>query len=235
MGIQGAKRRGKKWRTTLPDPDADRRPDLVQRDFPAEAPDRLWVADSQLAALLGRSVFYFSFVIDVFKPHAWSAGNSPSHMRTTSCSTRCGWHWPRAAPPAPTSGLDRHHSDAGSPVHLGYDLHPGPRRSLTCSAVIGTVGDAYDNAHGRELRRQLQDRAHPRSRLAHTLAAGVRRSSSTSPGSTTPACMKASATSRLPIRRPPRPTVQSNHSMNNKSEPTNPVSVEPGLAQGRPR
>ena len=42
-GIQGAKRRGKPWRTTTPDPDAHRRPDLVQRDFTATAPNRLWV------------------------------------------------------------------------------------------------------------------------------------------------------------------------------------------------
>jgi putative transposase len=44
-GIQGAKRRGKPWRTTRPDPQARRRPDLVQRDFSADAPNRLWVAD----------------------------------------------------------------------------------------------------------------------------------------------------------------------------------------------
>ncbi len=34
-GIQGAKRRGKPWRTTKPDPKALRRPDLVERDFSA--------------------------------------------------------------------------------------------------------------------------------------------------------------------------------------------------------
>ncbi len=34
-GLQGAKRRGKPWRTTTPDPLARRRPDLVQRDFAA--------------------------------------------------------------------------------------------------------------------------------------------------------------------------------------------------------
>lgn len=37
-GIHGAKRRGKPWRTTTPDPKAQRRPDLVERDFSAEAP-----------------------------------------------------------------------------------------------------------------------------------------------------------------------------------------------------
>jgi putative transposase len=43
--IQGAKRRGKPWRTTIPDPAATRRPDLVQRDFTTQRPDALWLAD----------------------------------------------------------------------------------------------------------------------------------------------------------------------------------------------
>jgi hypothetical protein len=43
--IQGAKRRGKPWRTTKPDPRAQRRPDLAQRDFRAARPNELWVAD----------------------------------------------------------------------------------------------------------------------------------------------------------------------------------------------
>jgi putative transposase len=64
-GIQGAKRRGKPWRTTTPDPDARRRPDLVQRNFVAEGPDRLWVGDlSYLRCWEG--VVYFAFVLDVF-------------------------------------------------------------------------------------------------------------------------------------------------------------------------
>lgn len=40
-GIQGAKRRGKPWRTTTPDPAAVRPPDRVQRDFTAAGRDRL--------------------------------------------------------------------------------------------------------------------------------------------------------------------------------------------------
>ena len=50
-GIQGAKRRGKPWRTTIADPTALRSPDLVNRDFTAAGPDRLWVADFTLSAL----------------------------------------------------------------------------------------------------------------------------------------------------------------------------------------
>jgi putative transposase len=44
-GIQGAKRRGKPWRTTIADLSAQRASDLVCRDFTAPAPDRLWVGD----------------------------------------------------------------------------------------------------------------------------------------------------------------------------------------------
>jgi len=44
-GIQGAKRRGKTWRTTVPDPNATRAADLVERDFSAETTDRRWVCD----------------------------------------------------------------------------------------------------------------------------------------------------------------------------------------------
>jgi putative transposase len=43
--IQGAKRRGKPWRTTRADPKAARAADLVRREFSAQRPDRLWFAD----------------------------------------------------------------------------------------------------------------------------------------------------------------------------------------------
>ena len=79
-GIQGAKRRGKPWRTTTPDPDARRRPDLVQRNFTAEEPDRLWVGDlSYLRCWEG--VVYFAFVLDVFSRRivGWQLAG---HMRT---------------------------------------------------------------------------------------------------------------------------------------------------------
>ena len=64
-GIRGAKRRGKPWRTTIADPEAQKRPDLVNRDFTANAPDRLWVGDlTYLRTWEGR--MYFAFLIDVF-------------------------------------------------------------------------------------------------------------------------------------------------------------------------
>src|SRR5437763_1437416 len=44
-GIVGARRRGKPWRTTKADPRATRARDLVERDFSACEPNRLWVGD----------------------------------------------------------------------------------------------------------------------------------------------------------------------------------------------
>ncbi len=43
-GLEGASRRKKAW-TTKRDRDARPAPDLVERDFSSEGPDRLWVAD----------------------------------------------------------------------------------------------------------------------------------------------------------------------------------------------
>jgi putative transposase len=88
-GIQGAKRRGKPWRTTVPDPGALRPPDLVDRDFSAARPDELWLADFTYLRCWEGLVF-FSFVIDAYSRRVvgWQFAN---HMPTTSCSTRCAW------------------------------------------------------------------------------------------------------------------------------------------------
>src|SRR3954470_12548572 len=63
--IQGAKRRGTPWRTTVPDPDAARRADLVERELTATGPDRLYVADFTYLRCWERLLF-FAFVIDVY-------------------------------------------------------------------------------------------------------------------------------------------------------------------------
>jgi putative transposase len=79
-GLQGAKRRGKPWKTTRPDLQARRRPDLVQRDFSAAGPNELWVADiSYLRCWEG--VVFFAFVIDAYSRMivGWQLAG---HMRT---------------------------------------------------------------------------------------------------------------------------------------------------------
>lgn len=44
LGLEGVIR-GRRRRTTIPEPSAPRPPDLVDRDFTASRPDQLWVAD----------------------------------------------------------------------------------------------------------------------------------------------------------------------------------------------
>jgi len=64
LGLEGAKR-GRRCRTTIPDTAADRPADLVQRQFVAERPNQLWVADITYVATWSGFV-YVAFVIDVF-------------------------------------------------------------------------------------------------------------------------------------------------------------------------
>jgi transposase InsO family protein len=80
-GIQGAKRRGKRWKTTTPDPHAGRRPDLVERDFTASRPDELYVADFTYLRCWEGLVF-LAFVIDVFSRRVvgWQFA---THMRAS--------------------------------------------------------------------------------------------------------------------------------------------------------
>jgi len=76
MGLQGVVR-GRKFKTTIPDESADLPADLVNRDFTAEAPNRLWVAD--LTYVRTRSGFVsVAFVIDVFSRNivGWCASTS---------------------------------------------------------------------------------------------------------------------------------------------------------------
>jgi putative transposase len=113
-GIQGAKRRGRPWRTTRPDPLAQRQPDLVQRDFRTSRPDELWVADlSYLRCWEG--LVFFSFVIDAYsrKVVGWQLA---SHMRTTLVLDALRMALGRRGPGADVALV--HHSDRGSQAGL---------------------------------------------------------------------------------------------------------------------
>jgi putative transposase len=139
-GIQGAKRRGKPWRTTKPDPQAKRRADLVQRDFSAKGPDQLWLADlSYLRCWEG--VVFFAFIIDAFSRRIVGWQFAP-HMRTDLVLDAL-----RMALGQRSSGADIelvHHSDRGSQyTSIDYAQTLTDNRVL---ASVGSVGDAYDNA-----------------------------------------------------------------------------------------
>jgi putative transposase len=138
-GLQGAKRRGKRWRTTLPDL-ISQRPDLVKRRFQATRPDELWVADFTYLRSWQGPVF-LSFVIDVWSRRVvgWQFA---SHMRTTLVLDAL-----RMALSTRRTGANVelvHHSDRGS-QYLSYDY----AQTLADHGVLascGRVGSAYDNA-----------------------------------------------------------------------------------------
>lgn len=109
-GIIGAKRRGPPRRTTTADPTVDR----VDRNFTADGPDRLWVADFTYARCWEGPVF-FSFVLDVFsrKIVGWQF---TTHMRTSLVQDAL-----EMALATRERGTDVdlvHHSDAGSQLGL---------------------------------------------------------------------------------------------------------------------
>ena len=108
--IVGAKRRGKPWRTTRPDPEAARRPDLVQRDFAASGPNELWVADiSYLRCWQG--LVFFAFVLDAHSRMivGWQLA---AHMRTDLVLDALKMALYRRGPGADVELI--HHSDRGS-------------------------------------------------------------------------------------------------------------------------
>ena len=139
-GIRGAKRRGKPWRTTIGDPAAQKRPDLVQRDFAAVAPDRLWVGDfTYLRTWEGK--VYFSFVIDVHSRMivGWQLAG---HMRTDLVLDALRMALATRQPGADFTLVA--HTDQGSQyVSEDYTQQLDDARVL---ASVGSVGDAYDNA-----------------------------------------------------------------------------------------
>jgi transposase InsO family protein len=139
-GLVGAKRRGKPWRTTKPDPAAQRPADLVNRQFTAEEPNRLWVGDFTYVRTW-EGVSYFAFIIDVFsrKIVGWQLA---SHMRTTLVLDALRTALGLRAPGADFQLVS--HSDAGSQYTSGdYTQELDDHQVL---ASIGTLGDAYDNA-----------------------------------------------------------------------------------------
>jgi putative transposase len=139
-GIQGAKRRGKPWRTTKADPGAQRRSDLVRRQFTVPAQNKLWVADlSYLRCWEG--LLFFAFVIDAFSRMVvgWQLA---AHMRTTLVLDALRMALWTRGPGADVELV--HHSDRGS-QYVSFDY----TQTLSDHAVlqsVGSVGDAYDNA-----------------------------------------------------------------------------------------
>ena len=193
-GIQGAKRRGRPWRTTKPDPLATGGRTWSGATSAPMRPNRLWVGDlSYLRCWEG--VVYFAFVLDAFSRKIVGWQLAP-HMRTGLVLDAL-----RMAPGQREPGADFElvaHTDRGSQyTSADYTQELDDHGVL---ASVGSVGDAYDNAMAESFvdtfkTELIADRVW-RSRTQMELAV-----SSTSPGSTTTACMNPWAISPPPSSR----------------------------------
>jgi putative transposase len=135
--------RGKARRTTIPAEQADRPRDLVERDFTASAPNRLWVADFTYV-LTWSGVVYVAFVIDAFSRRivGWKADTTMRTSLVLDTLEMALWTRERAGV-AVASGLI-HHTDAGSQYRsYRFTQH---LVDAGVDASVGSVGDAYDNA-----------------------------------------------------------------------------------------
>ena len=135
-GLRGISRR-KGTRTTVRDARTRAAPDLVERDFTADAPDRLWVADiTYIPTWAG--FLHLAVVLDAFSRRVvgWSMAN---HLRTQLVLDALDMAlWQRR----PDGVI--HHSDQGSQY---TSLAFGKRcRDADVRPSTGSVGDCYDNA-----------------------------------------------------------------------------------------
>ena len=135
-GLQGVSRR-KSFRTTVRDETARPTPDLVERQFSAAGPDRLWVADITYVPTWA-GFLYLAIVLDAWSRRVVGWATEP-HLRTELVLAALDM---AVAPRRPTDVI--HHSDQGcqyTSVAFGQRCaEAGGRPSM------GSVGDAYDNA-----------------------------------------------------------------------------------------
>ncbi|HBY3957845.1 TPA: IS3 family transposase [Klebsiella quasipneumoniae] len=135
MGLAGVLR-GKKVRTTISRKEAAAG-DRVNRQFVAERPDQLWVADFTYVSTW-QGFAYVAFIIDVFAGRivGWRVSSSMETTFILDALEQALW----ARRPAGTI----HHSDKGSQyVSLAYTQRLKDAELL---ASTGSTGDSYDNA-----------------------------------------------------------------------------------------
>jgi putative transposase len=153
-GIEGV-RRTTRVRTTRPAPETPRHPDLVRREFTAEAPNRPWATHLTYVPTWA-GVAYVCFIIDAYSRMivGWRVA---SHLRTSMVLDALEMaRWSRGTRLA---GL-RCHSDAGSQC---TSIRYGERLAeIGAAPSIGTVGDSADHALASDGQRLLQGRGDPR-------------------------------------------------------------------------
>jgi putative transposase len=134
--LQGVSRR-KRYGTTQRHPDARPAPDLVERNFSANGPDELWVADITYAATRS-GWLYLAVVLDAWSRRVvgWAMATT---LRTQLVLDALGMAIRQRRPHAVI-----HHSDQGSQY---TSLAFGKRcREAGVRPSMGSVGDCFDNA-----------------------------------------------------------------------------------------
>jgi putative transposase len=136
LGIMGVTRR-RRVVTTVRDKENRPAPDLVDRDFRAEGPNRLWVADITYVPTLS-GFLYLAVVLD-----AWSRRIVGWSMASSLHATLVLDALEMAIQARKPVGVI-HHSDQGSQY---TSIAFGNRcREAGVRPSMGSVGDAYDNA-----------------------------------------------------------------------------------------
>ena len=138
-GLKGVVRGEKTRRTTIPEENAARPADLVDRHFEAEGPDRLWLADITYVPTW-TGFCYAALVIDAFSRFivGWRVSDSLRTGLALDALEQAIW----ARRPDP--GRLVHHSDRGSQYLSIRYTNRLAEAGIEPSA--GTVSDSYDNA-----------------------------------------------------------------------------------------
>ncbi len=138
LGITGARRGGKVF-TTRSDDKAAQPPDLVDRKFVADTPNRLWVIDLTYVPTWS-GMAYVCFIVDVFSPTivGWRvAANMLTDMAFDALEMARFHRGTRL------DGLICH-TDAGS--QGGFNWSSQRLDDIGARPSIGTVADSFDNA-----------------------------------------------------------------------------------------
>ena len=142
-GIRGV-RRGRTPVTTKPAKGTGGRPDLVERGFEAEAPNRLHVADITYVRMANGSFGYTAFVTDVYarKIVGWKVATEMTQKLVTDAIDHAIDTRKRSG----AASLDSliHHSDAGSQYTAVAFTERLAAEGILPS--VGSVGDSFDNA-----------------------------------------------------------------------------------------
>ncbi|CAB0845129.1 IS3 family transposase [Corynebacterium diphtheriae] len=161
MRLAGGSGKGRSPITTRKPNLPDLRPDLVEREFKAQGPNKLWVADITYVRTR-KGFMYTAFVTDVFswRITGWVLLDS---MRTSSLAAASTQPGDRVR-----QGNDGFDSPLQPPIESKQYVSVVYNERLAqhgIAASTGTVGDCYDNALAENVNGPSQERADPHSQV----------------------------------------------------------------------